>query len=426
MIKKIISTVFARTVLAGLGFLLAVLTSRYLGTEGKGDVSLFVLNLTIVQLVNSFVGGNFLGYLISRRNFMHLVVISYAWAVLSCVAVPLSLYVLNIVPTVELIPLICVSFIFSLFSIHTVMFVGKEEIWKYNLTTLIQSIVLITVFVYLIRFMNQVNYFSYIHSLFYSVAAAFIISFVLLAKHFGKFSADAIGKTFSEAIKGGFVLQLGTLAQLLNYRLSFFILDMDPEKGRAEVGVYSVAVQIGEALWLIGQSVGLVLYARISNSQDAAYSRKLTIALVKIVLLITAVLMAIVLLFPASFFEFVFGPGFGGVKPGLFPLSIGIVVLSTGIVLSSYFVGTGKTKVSAVGSAIGLVITAAIGFILIPDHGMIGAAVTSSISYTAGVIYQLALFIREAKEIRLRDFIFTKNDFTIVITELQKNFSRKS
>lgn len=420
VIKKIISTVFSRVILSGIGFALAVLTSRYLGASGKGDVSLFVLNVTIVQLINNFVGGNFIAYLIPRKNFMHLLLISYVWAAVTSVFVPAFLFTFGIIPHHELFPLMYVSFFFSIFSIHIVLFVGKEEIGKYNFITLFQSFMLISVFMYFIKFKKDASYLFYVDAFFYSVTVAVLISFFLLAKHLHRFSFDGMWAVFKEAFKGGLVLQLGTIAQLLNYRLSFFILDLEPE-GRSQVGIYSVAVQIGEALWLVGHSAGLVLYSKVTNLQDPAYAKRLTIALVKTVLLITVAMMAIVLLLPTSFYEFVFGKGFGEVKPCLWPLSIGIVILSSGILFSAYFVGIGKTGISAVGSAIGLVITLTLGFILIPEYGTVGAAITASISYSAGVLYQFFLFMREPGKNRLSDFLFRKNDFVIVINELRNN-----
>lgn len=422
MIKKIITTVFSRIILSGIGFAIVVLTSRYLGASGKGDVSLFVLNMTIVQLINNFVGGSFIAYLLPRRNFMHLFFISYVWAAVTSVLIPALLFIFKIIPYHEVFLLMYVSFLFSLFSIHIVFFVGKEEIRNYNFITLFQSLLLICIFLYFIKFKANANYLFYVDALFYSVTAAVFVSLFLLAKYFHRFSFNGIGEVFKEAIKGGFMLQLGNIAQMLNYRLSFFILDMDPD-GRSQVGIYSVAVQIGEALWLVGHSAGLVLYSKVTNLKDSAYAKRLTIALVKIVLLITALIMTVVLFLPALFYEFVFGNGFGDVKPCLLPLSVGIVILSAGILFSSYFVGIGKTQVSTVASVIGLVITLVLSFILIPEYGMIGAAITASISYSVGVVYQFLLFIREPGGNRFSDFLFRKSDFTVVINELRNSFS---
>jgi O-antigen/teichoic acid export membrane protein len=261
--------------------------------------------------------------------------------------------------------------------------------------------------------------------MYFSSGIAFALSFSLVIKYFEKISFKNIGATFYEAIRKGFIVQTGNIAQMFNYRLSFYILDHFHIGGRKEVGIYSVAVSAAEALWLISQSVSLVLYGRISNSNDIRHSRKLTIALIKIVFIITVFCTGILLCLPSSLFVFVFGEGFGEVSKILFPLSAGIVILSAGILFSSYFAGIGKPQISVVGSVIGLAVTIILGFILIPQYGMIGAAITASISYASGVIYQFYRFMRQAEEITFRDFIFSRNDIRLITFELKNIFVTK-
>jgi len=79
-----------------------------------------------------------------------------------------------------------------------------------------------------------------------------------------------------------------------------------------------------------------------------------------------------------------------------------------------------------VASTIGLLVTIISGFILIPKYGMMGAAITASASYTAIVSYQFVKFFQEASEIRVRDFIFTKNDLNFAFAELKYMFSQKT
>jgi O-antigen/teichoic acid export membrane protein len=425
MFRKIISTIFVRGLLAGLNFTLAIITARYLGPAGKGDVSLFMLNLAIVQLVNCFIGGPYLVYLVPRKNIMQLFLLSYTWSFITAIIIPFVLFFLKLLDGGQVLHLIIISFMFSLFSVNTMVFIGKEEIGKYNISSLLQTIVLIIVFVFCLENLKTVNISSYINAMYFSSGIAFALSFSLVIKYFEKISFKNIGATFYEAIRKGFIVQTGNIAQMFNYRLSFYILDHFHIGGRKEVGIYSVAVSAAEALWLISQSVSLVLYGRISNSNDIRHSRKLTIALIKIVFIITVFCTGILLCLPSSLFVFVFGEGFGEVSKILFPLSAGIVILSAGIIFSSYFAGIGKPQISVIGSVIGLAITIILGFALIPQYGMIGAAITASISYTAGVIYQFYKFMREAEELHFKDFIFSRSDIRLITFEFKNMFQTK-
>ncbi|MBI3502053.1 MAG: polysaccharide biosynthesis C-terminal domain-containing protein [Bacteroidetes bacterium] len=423
MIKKIISTIFFRGIIAGLNFFLAILTTQYLGPKGKGDVSLFALNLTIVQLVSNFIGGPFLVYLVPRKNSMQLLLISYVWAVIISFIVPVILLNFSLLEKENFLQLVIISIIFSFVSINTQIMTGKEEINKYNFTSLIQVLVLIAAFLFYIEFYGMKNLSSYIHALYFSTATAFVVSLFFILKYFEKISLQNILETFSEAIKKGFVLQSSAIAHMFNARLSFYFLDHFHSGGREEVGIYSVAVSIAEAVWLIAQSVSLVLYSRIVNLSDIVKSRQLTVALIKIVFVCTIIFTFILLVLPSSLFAFVFGSGFEEVKIILFPLSAGIIILSAGIILSSYFVGVGNPKICVIASFIGLIVTVVLGIILIPKYGMTGAGITASISYSVSVVYQLWKFISETKESRLNDFLFTKKDIELVSVELKNIFS---
>lgn len=424
MFKKILSTLFARVLLAVLTFILAIITSRYLGPGGKGDISLFMLNLTVVQLVNNFVGGGYLVYLIPRKNFMQLLVVSYAWALLSALIIPYALSYLHLLDSEQITPLIIISLLFSIFSINTMVFMGKEEIGSYNLVSLLQAMGTIIGFLFGLEYLKILNITSYIYAMYFSLGFSLIISFVLIVKHFEKISFESLIDTSLEMIQKGFVVQAANTAQLLSYRLSFYILDQFPN-GRKEVGIYSIAIAVSEAVWLISQSVSLVLYARISNSNDVHYSQRITIALIKIVFAATFIGIGILLCFPASFYILIFGEGFGEVRYLLFPLSAGVITLSVGIILSAYFVGNGKPKVSAIASSIGLLTTLIVGFILIPEYGMMGAAITASASYITGVMYQFYRFVRETKGLHLRQFVFSRNDIALLTFELKNIFITK-
>ncbi len=425
MLKKIVSTIFSRTILAGLNFLLAILTTQYLGPEGKGDVSLFVLNLTIVQILNNFVGGPYLVYLIPRNNTVVLLVISYLWAVFTSAAIPVLLFLFNLLNYEYVVPLSIISFLFSANSINTMVLTGKEEINKFNITALIQVLVLIVAFIVYVNIFGIRNLSSYVNAMYFSTGCALIVSIGFIAKYIQPFLWNTILKTFFETIRSGFVIQIANVAQMFSYRLSFYFLYHLHNGSTREVGIYSVAVSIAEALWLISHSFSLVLYSRISNINDYHQAKRLTMTLVTIVFLLTSVCATFLLCLPPSFFAFIFGEGFASVKNAIFPMSLGIIFLSAGILFSSFFVGIGKPNTSVIGALIGLFVTIIFGVFLIPRYGIMGAGVTASASYVSGTSYQFYVFMKDSKEYSIKDFILKKSDLRIVISEFRNSFLKK-
>jgi len=73
-----------------------------------------------------------------------------------------------------------------------------------------------------------------------------------------------------------------------------------------------------------------------------------------------------------------------------------------------------------ISSALGLVFTLVLGFLLIPRFGIIGASVTASISYTASTIYQFIIFIRMS-HLGIKDFMLTRGEIKLLISE-SRNF----
>ena len=97
MFRKSFYTFFNRFFIAILNFLTIIITARYLGAEGRGIISLFMLNLTIIFMIGSFIGGPGLVYLVPRHDASKLLNASYVWTIFSSVTVSLLLYVFNLV-----------------------------------------------------------------------------------------------------------------------------------------------------------------------------------------------------------------------------------------------------------------------------------------------------------------------------------------
>jgi Na+-driven multidrug efflux pump len=63
-----------------------------------------------------------------------------------------------------------------------------------------------------------------------------------------------------------------------------------------------------------------------------------------------------------------------------------------------YFSGTGKYHINTIASFIGLLISVLLFSFMIPQMGMIGAGLATSISYTITSIVVIVFFVRESKQ----------------------------
>jgi O-antigen/teichoic acid export membrane protein len=162
-----------------------------------------------------------------------------------------------------------------------------------------------------------------------------------------------------------------------------------------------------------------VLYARISNNNDADAGRLLTIRLIKFTFVITFLCLLPLLLIPTDVYAAIFdGHEFGEIKSVFLYLAIGTVMFSASAMLSAYMSGTGQFQVNTRASLIGLIATVALGFWLIPTYGMLGAGFTASASYLVTVLYQGYEFCKRSGT-NLGEFMPKQHDFQSVQDEIQ-------
>jgi len=207
---------------------------------------------------------------------------------------------------------------------------------------------------------------------------------------------------------------MGNRAQLLNYRLSFYLLEKMTTPGLHHVGIYATAVKLAEALWIISRGISMVQYAQIANLNDRKAAQNLTVKLLKVSVLSTVVLVIPLVLLPVEFYSWLFrNTDFAEVKPALLLLAPGILVFAASGIFSHYFSGVGRYEINPRSSLIGLVFTVILGLLLVPRWDITGAAATASVSYFASTVYQWMVFRKETG-LSLKALIPMKADFQAV------------
>src|SRR5688572_27148351 len=98
MFKNIFQTVVTKFLAAIFGFLVVVITSKFLGAEGKGLTSLIITTVAIIMLFNDIIGGTVLVYLVPRTDLLKLLVPAYGWGLLSCLALTFFFHQLAPIP----------------------------------------------------------------------------------------------------------------------------------------------------------------------------------------------------------------------------------------------------------------------------------------------------------------------------------------
>ncbi|MBL4755043.1 MAG: polysaccharide biosynthesis C-terminal domain-containing protein [Flavobacteriales bacterium] len=421
MLKKILSTFSAQFLSGILTLVIVVLTARELGTDGRGVISLLILNISLVLMFSGFVGGGALVYLTPRENFGRLLVAAYFWAIIAAISVSATLTITGLSPEKFTLHLFCLSLINAFNGVNTNLLIGQERLHQRNFSIFFQVLVQLIVFYGILQQSGERSVYSYIQALYVAYLTSFVLSSFFLLKKKKRIVSQSFGTVLKSLFSYGLYTQIGGFVQLLNFRFSYYMLEK--YHGVSVLGVYSTGVSLIEALWIISRSISLVLYSRISNAQDDDYSRVLTIKLIKFAIVLTAFCLVPLLLIPTDIYIMIFdGESFAEIKLVFLYLGIGTVMFSASAMLSAYLSGTGQFKVNTKASLIGLTATIALGFWLIPDYEMLGAGLTASVSYFITVSYQIHQFCKITKT-RLAEFFPKKGDLQLVQQEIRSYIS---
>lgn len=403
--------------MAILSILLLLLNSNFLGSEGLGTVGIIVLEITIYLLISNVVCGGSLVYFASRKSTNSLLFAAYIWIAISATFYFFLILFIPVLDSAYSTSILALGFIQSAISANLSLMAGQQRFKTFNFIGLIQAVVQILALCTFYFLLQDKSIEAFINSTFIAYCLAFLLSFIRLIPTLEKKMVWPNRTLFKELIKYGIYLQVANITQLLNYRLSYFLLDYF--SGRAMVGKFIVGVQLSEGLLLPSKSIGAVQYARISSHQSKRKAVRLSINLVKMVFLLTVPLVVFLMLLPDFLYTSLLGVDFNETPMVISFMSIGIIALACEVILSRFFAGTGQQKVNATSSSIGLIVTVISGFTLIPTLGLMGAAICTSLSYLSIFLFLLYKIV-STTEVSLGDFIIKKQDFIYLYRVIRK------
>jgi O-antigen/teichoic acid export membrane protein len=190
---------------------------------------------------------------------------------------------------------------------------------------------------------------------------------------------------FGAKAHGGNVMLAG------NYRLDQWFTGSI--SGNRELGLYSVAVAWGEALFFLPTALAAVLRPDVVRGSAAEAARR-TAAVFRAAVLITVPLAVGLFLVAPFLCATIFGAEFRGAIDDLrllVPGAFGILALK---LLAGSLTMQGKPMLETFAIGVAFVSTIALDVLLIPPFGGAGAALASSIAYSAGGVAAALLFVR--------------------------------
>lgn len=203
----------------------------------------------------------------------------------------------------------------------------------------------------------------------------------------------------------------GSLAEYLNYRQDVILVGY--LAGATSVGLYSIAVTFAELMWYIPNSIATALFAKsmASNAEDSAEFTGRTSRVAFALMVVVAVVMA--LLF-RPVVGTLYTPEFVRSHTAYILLIPGALIMGVGKIVSRHLIARGHLYPGA--SMAATVLNLIANVILIPRFGITGAAVASTVSYSALGLFFMERFRAETGTRTLRMIVPTMADLRSIRT----------
>ena len=425
MIKKIFGTFGTRMLNALCNFITLWFGTHYLGAEAWGIGGIVILDVSLLLIGVELLAGPGLVYYTPRKTFRTLFEISYFWSALVVALYALIMYLLSFAPIpnrYRFIPegyqcmVLVLVFIYSLHNFNLNTMLGKERVGTNNILFIIQFMTQMCSMLFYIFVLNIRNADAFVFSLLTGYVVSYLCGLTQIWTYLKDKGDDSIWETIKEMLRFGTIIQLTNMVSMLNKRLSFLIIK--GFWGDAHVGVYSAGSQVAESPKIIGQSIAMVQFSKISNLDDNNLAGKITVQLLKTATILTTICMFIVCVIPTSVYSWVFTNNFAQMRAVTVALAPGMIFMSAHTVFCHFFSGVNMPKHNLYAALVGFVVTIPSLYLLIPPFGMIGAGISVSITNLAIIIYQWIIFKKTIK-ISAKELLVTKEDINSLLIAIK-------
>jgi O-antigen/teichoic acid export membrane protein len=186
------------------------------------------------------------------------------------------------------------------------------------------------------------------------------------------------------------------VVNLISYRVELLVLNH--ERNIDQVGIYSIAVQTAEMLWLIAGSLATAVTAPSLHATEDGAASMIRRASLKTLVYTAGIAVVVGAVVPYAFAPLL-GSSFKGATTPLRLLLPGVTVYAPVTIFVVYLsVRHGRPHLSLVVSVLGMIVTLVSALLLIPHYGASGAALASSLGYAVGAVLAWAFFERLRRE----------------------------
>jgi O-antigen/teichoic acid export membrane protein len=206
---------------------------------------------------------------------------------------------------------------------------------------------------------------------------------------------------------------VGNVVHKLGLRVDMFVLGymVAPDM----LGVYAVMTAVAEALWILADSVAAVMLTALSRVEDARSAAARAAAACRVTFTASIVGVACAAALAPYVVPAFYGAAYAVGLRAFNCLLPGVVFMSGCKVLSKYWASRNRPEVLSLTASVATVVSAVGCMVLIPRHGIVGAAMASSAAYGVRFVLDVCMFIVFAREGGPNLIMVTRRDLRGVV-----------
>jgi O-antigen/teichoic acid export membrane protein len=214
-----------------------------------------------------------------------------------------------------------------------------------------------------------------------------------------------------ESVTFGAKSHVGGILATGSYRMDQWIVGA--VAGSRELGLYAVAVAWFEGLFLLPMAIASVARPDLVRAGPEEAGR-VTAGLFRSTLIVTGLFAAILAVAAPLLCTGVFGDDFSGAVEPLRLLAAGALGVSAAKLIGIALIAQRRPLLESASMGLGFVVAITLYLVLIPEYGANGAAVASTIAYTAAGLAAAVFLVREMR-VRPAELIPRPADFASLV-----------
>ncbi len=400
--KGVLITLVAKGMAIPIGVAASIITARYLGPSGRGVLAILITLQTMAIQFGNLGFNASITYFISRDKNTTPSVASLALVsalVLGIVAVGVFGIIGLLAPEVLMgkasvtylyIFLAALPFSF-LPQFFQNIFIAHQKLYEFNALDLIARVLQLAGFLVVLVLLHLGTTEAVWCFVLVTVVSGII--YLVQTRKVTPLAFRFDPALFRKMVRYGVKTYVAGLLIFFVTRLNIFLVNYI--LGESQLGVYSIALQFMDVMYLLPMTLGLLLFPKVSaNANDPG---ELTAKVFRFSVLAMGLMCVGIVLVAHPLIQLMFGEKFLDAVLPLIWLAPGIFALSLSNIILNDLAGRGLPPIVMIAPALGLVANVALTLGLIRSHGITAAAIGSSAAYCIMLAVLVVYFVRRLK-----------------------------